>query len=538
MTVYPPPPTFTNGQRISASAHLNALTDTTGWLIGNYQQEKAPFERRKGNDYLDEAGHWYRVFTGYIYHKADTLAYNFEITKDTGRTGEIRIMYGDDDLVPHLTFTVGAGSSTMSGTKDVSAIADGILRVTVDFRALSSGTPTENRGDVDIDVVYLRETKSPSYAAFASFADATTPSAAQWQALSSNADLIYAQLTAPHVPMIGLVKQRDHGTATIWEGLITHRHERFFYDIRMRKPTNDRDPEHDFVCSTYEVWIDIDGTDVFHGGAYVVSEQLDESEISITFYGTGQKLANGDVLVTGTEKILLGGKSGDTFTTCTRGYDSTTATWHVARSQWQIVNPDVVYTQIAADGDGWDRNYSGVADISALGLTDGNDYVVRVRTFHENHEGEDSRAKSMVGLLSEQTEDIGISDWVEPMIGWAHGDFVIGDDGVKRIRNNLNALSGKATYHNYPCSEAHQDASLWGVYRHRWLMYRHREDASPAIGYDGGPTDGWTETNLPTEENKWLVFDLDSLKHFWAGMRYKLIDVDYAIEDLVPYAED
>jgi hypothetical protein len=539
MTVYPPPPTFTDGQRISASAHLNALTDSAGWLIGSYQQEKLTFERRKENDELAEAGYWHRTFTGYIYHKQDTLAYNFEVTESLTKTGEIRIQYDDTEIVVNPTFGTGAGTATVSGTLDVSAIDVAIVRITVDYRAKLGGTPTDDIGNMDVEAVYLRETQSPSYAAFAAFVDEDTPTAAQWQALSDNANVIYAQLIAPAVPLPGLVQHRDRGViATIWEGLITHNHERFFYDIRMRTPTNLRDPAHDYVNSNYEIWIDLYGTDIFHGGAYVVSEELDDNETSIIFYGTGQKLANGDVITEAGEKILLGGKSGDTFASCTRGYDGSTARWHVARSQWDIVNPDAVDTAILGDADdNWDVNYSGVADISGLSLVEGTDYVVRVRTYQENHAGEDSRATCMVGLLSEQTEDIGISAWVEPMITWSHGDYVIGDDGVKRIRDNLSALSGKAVYHNYPCSKAHTDASLWGVYRHRWLMYRHAEDTKPMIGYDGGPTDGWSETTLPTEPNKWMAFDLDSLKNFWAGMRYKLSEVEFAIEDLVPYAE-
>ena len=147
MPLYGALPNFNAQQRISAEGHLNAIQRYITLLHDDVAGVSVP-----GMSSAES----------YIRHVWDTLAYSI-----TRNSGTITIKY---DSTTIATFTTG---TNLSGTIPLSSYG---FTVNQFYKITVTGNAT---------VLYLREQNTASYPTLASFANNTTPTAAQWQALNT-----------------------------------------------------------------------------------------------------------------------------------------------------------------------------------------------------------------------------------------------------------------------------------------------------------------------------------------------------------------
>lgn len=507
---FPPPPYFGDGQRVSASAHLNGLKLSTLYLLGMYQGGRVAWAHPQVDPPTTSDG-WRRVYDGYLRKKSNTLGYTIRAEKDSGSARTIRIMYGDTDLTPHLSVAAGTGIGTVSGTKDLSAFTTGQfypLQVDVQGGAVWPTT---------VNVFHLAEHITPSYPTLYAFASGT-PTAAEWQALATAMNLAQAQMLAPR-PMF---PRRHLGRNARLKATLRHRTSTLLYQIDFQSPYRDDTRQFSMFLHIYyngTLAATVGGNDVIDGFTAAASTTVALKNGSYCF--------EGDVLRTETgELILLGSKSGATFTGCTRGYQNTAAgdcgdgmmaaLWHPGALVWGEMP--------------W--SYRGTVDLSGLGLTADTDYEVEVFTESDSYLGGDEvSGRALVVGLGEQEDDFGLPTWWAAMPEWAHGEVINGTNGVKLIRDNLAALALKANYYNYP---AMRNATFggWNIRRHRWLHYRcepvGEKSMKPTLSYFA---EGKQEVSLPYEANKWLKYDLEGARGLYMGTAYELHDLTCALED-------
>lgn len=256
-TYWTPPPNFEAGQIASAAGHLNALGNGLNHLLGMYLSPKPLITYR---NWPDSGGHfnngfgryptgggdgeihqeYRRIYTGWIRHKANTLAYSLTVTADSVLGLQIRINYGPYRTTLS-TVAGGSGTSTVSGTLDVTGLATEFYKVSYDVRFLSGSTPTfPTSHGAAIHLNYFQETDAKSYTAPAAFTTGSTPTAANWQLLSDTATTLYSQLRAPRPLMSCRVhRPRNSNTDIAYDASMTYLHRYLYYDIRLRAPHND-----------------------------------------------------------------------------------------------------------------------------------------------------------------------------------------------------------------------------------------------------------------------------------------------------------
>lgn len=508
---YPPAPYFGDGQRVSASGHLNGLALSALYLVGHYQGGRSAWAQNQGTPArLDDD--WYRVYDGYLRKQSDTLGYTLRVTKDGGAGREIRIRYNDTDLTPHLSVAAGTGTATVSGTKSLSAFTDGqFYPIQIDIQG---GTID---GDT-ITVFHLAEQISPSYPSLYAFASGT-PTAAQWQALATTADMIYEQLQAPRPVFPKLYLGRN-----AWaKATLRHRTNTLVYRIDWQRPYRDDTRQFTMFLHVYyngSRIATVGGNDLVDGFTFAADTTVALKD--------GRYCIEGDVLRSEVgELIRLGSKSGSTFSGCTRGYLNTVANDMGDGMMVDLRQPFIEPTE------GWPWSYAGTVDLSGLGLTADTDYDVAVYTESASHlAGDEVTGKALVVGLGEQEDDLGLPAWWTAMPTWTHGEYVNGTNGVKVIRDNLAALSLKANYYNYP-TRKNGAYGGWSIRRHDWLHYRcepvNDKAMKPTLSYF---SEGRQEVSLPYEPNKWLKFDLGGAKGLYLGTGYELHEVTCALEDV------
>jgi hypothetical protein len=160
-SVYGAVPTFTHGQVLSASGHLNALQDYVQAVhddfLGLAVPCLAPVDVPRAS--------WTRPYLGILRHKYDTLDYKFQVN-----SGTLTLMLNGIALTP----------ARGVGTWSAASVDLDALNLTVDqfYEITLSGS---GRGTVYL----MRETNPRSALALASFDDGTIPTAAEWTALST-----------------------------------------------------------------------------------------------------------------------------------------------------------------------------------------------------------------------------------------------------------------------------------------------------------------------------------------------------------------
>lgn len=232
-------PTFNDGDIFSASGHGNALADAINYLLALYHTHNCVWTGRawSDGDWGVDSSQWALIWWGQIRKDADSLEYGVEITPDTVMDSEIRISYAS--LSTTISVTGGGATSTQTGTLDISSLQSAeFYEVRVEARNLSAGVPQVGRAGTDVRVLYMREVDPQSYTTPHTFASGTTPTAADWQLLSTQASTVYDQLQAPRAPVVGAIRHVNNATATVWRGTITHLNRYLYYDLRLRPAHN------------------------------------------------------------------------------------------------------------------------------------------------------------------------------------------------------------------------------------------------------------------------------------------------------------
>lgn len=195
-------PTFNAGQVLSASVHLGALQRFLTLAHDDVAGVSTPALGSK---------------TDVIRHQWNLLEYSL-----TRNAGTITIKYNSTTV---KTITSG-GAQT--GTADLSSFA---FAVDAFYDLTVTG---------DCTVFWLREKQTTSYPALASFANDSTPTAEQWQALAEYADLIGASLDVPQ-PTSTRLYHNDSSSLYAYHALI-HRGRWLKLNFRATPPHTCQDP--------------------------------------------------------------------------------------------------------------------------------------------------------------------------------------------------------------------------------------------------------------------------------------------------------
>ena len=187
-------PTFTQGQVLSASAHMNTLNRYIGSVRDDCFGASIPFIGRGLN---------------MIRHHWDTLAWYIE-------AAEAGTLTYDGNVVASW-----AGAGTETGTADISALG---LVVGAFYEVNVTGDGAK--------VYQIYETTTPSYPSLATFNDGTTPTAAEWQELSDYADELGDMLSHPYALS---TRWRQRGAVTLAAGCL-HRARYLYVESRITAP--------------------------------------------------------------------------------------------------------------------------------------------------------------------------------------------------------------------------------------------------------------------------------------------------------------
>lgn len=538
MDIWTTPPTFASGQVVSASGHLQALTDNVNVLLGRYTSPQAPWSARTWDDEfagygLPESGYWRRVWSGYIRNKTDELRYAVEVGRDSVLNCKVRFTYGTN--TDTNTVTAGTGTNTVSGVLNVTSYS-GFYFVAIDAQVLNGATPVDTRGDTTVTPLYVYESDPQSYGSLHRFYTGDTPAYTDWQALSTRATTLYNQTGGVVIPFLGESARREWGNATtpmnisVYNGTIAHANRYLYYDLRVKSPElwpGGNDPNH----GTLIALVKYNGTTLggYGFGALNTGTSLPGTVVlkDGTYFYQGQtiKLQSGHL-------ITLGTKSTHTFTGCTQisgGWRSAAvgdSVWHQALAQ-----PE-------SDAEEGFKRYVGTFDTTSLGLTDGVRYKVQVVAYDNIHTyGTNTTGMVRVMHLAEQpATNPTLAGW-STMQSWGHNDTVTGAGSVKAIRDNLAWLSSRISYANYATPQRRSfQPPVWFIREYDWLHYycefdenSEENEPQPSLGWLYG--NKWEEASLPYEPNKWLSYDLRGVSHLWPGQKYRVRDVTYALED-------
>lgn len=519
MDFFPPTPIFTDGQVMSAGAHMNALRACASYLLGMYQGGATPWAR----DIMDPTENsWNRIYTedgwrvlwrGWLRQKTTTLHYQITALQ-AGYAREIRIVYNGAPIPPNLTVTAGAGTQTFTGTKTLPTSAGSTYEIKVE------GYDDEDFWK-DFQVVYLREEYTVALPTLAAFSSGT-PTAEQWQDLSDMAQGLYEQMRVP-LPM---VPRYFLGKDSSVRFNVTHRSNTLAYRVRWRPPYRNTE-----TGQLYSMWLRlyVNGSLLATiGGQGIFTQEVAEGDTTIPGFSY---LWEGAIIRAdaGGELILLGSWNAGlaSWTGCTRGWGNTSPYhYHTddTASLWQQGGDKKAKTLA----------YFGTIPLASLGLGDGDDYELKFTVEGTKHlANEELVGSATLDLLTEQADDIGVPSWWSDMSAWAHGDNVDGTPDVKPIRDNLVALSDRMTALVYPAMWNRLFLAGGRVRQHRWLHYRCEtqkdETRRPAISWNAN---GRQETSLPFEPNKWKQFDLEEAKGLFVGGAYELHDLSAAFEDI------
>lgn len=532
-----PSPTFTDGQIISASGHLQALADNARWLLGMYRRPATVWATvRLGEDtwnrvMLPEGSWWQRAYDGYIRNKTDVLGYGIDVVQDSGLTCNVRISAGGGAVSATHLVAAGAGTETLSGTLDVSGL-NGFYQVTVDVQALSGGVGTPQRGTLEVMPLFIAETNAQSYSTLAAFTTASTPTAAEWQALSTRDTTLYNQTGGANVPWLAEPLTQRNNTA-VW-GTDVYHNEYLRYDLRVRMPSLfPAFPETQQYATLVAVAY-YNGTVVGARGWGVLGAGTSLPGTVVlkdaTYFYQGQqiKIQTGPI-------VTLGSKAGSTFTGCSLSGD-----------HWRTPGPGDWVKHFPEQGPGGDVDaedaiYQGVFPLTSLGLTEGTRYQVKVVHYFDGHEyGTNCTGNIRALLLSTQpASNPTLTGWAT-MPAFVHGSAVTGAGSVKTIRDDLTWLSSRIVYRNPAAARQWAwSEPAWFIQMRRWLHYfclfgenSTEEEPKPEVGWMVGRE--WKTQALPYEPNKWLKFDLWGLPNLLPGYPYRVKLPGWAMEDDLP----
>jgi len=484
--IYGAVPTFTQGQVLSASAHLNALQAYVQALRDDFSGVAMPFS----SEYKT------RICTFALRHKYDYLSYSYEILSGS-LAAKIQIsIAGVWTDVPGSEHT---GAGTYLGVDvDISS-----LGLTVDeFYEVKVEIGYETWAQGRVTVHYLAETQADfsGFATLPDFTDGMTPTAAQWQALSTRAAALGALIATPQPTGQATYEQYVWPTAyyRMVRGTFNHRGRYLAYRFYgFRSDNRDEDDEH---------WTD---------------NSIEINGVSVLRRRVGGGNAPGSA-APGEDYAFVDARE----------------------YEWEGVLDLNTYPGTLALGDFYRWTYRMT---SVGGGTGGGEGL-----------GGSNANAGLLYLYEIPDETAATSGWTN-FVSWAHGDFVQGDSlspQVQTLVDNLNLLSASTQYANYATVMDRGTGpgyGLYGIRRWRWLHYRtdpqdnrsHADDDDP---YDPMPPAG-TRTidaepvliytykgdekrvSLSDAYYDWLALDLDSAEGLVPGTPYKLENVRYALED-------
>ncbi|HNU04156.1 MAG TPA: hypothetical protein PKL67_08375 [Anaerolineae bacterium] len=438
-------PTFNDGQVLSAALHLNALQRNVQELHDEMLGVQMPVTGLADMD---------RVWTGAIRHKVDTLEYKVKVT--TARQ--------------HLTLAVNGGTvATLSGV----GVKTGTVNLASHGIALDAFYLVTVTADYDYFEVHLiRERKAASYPTLASFANGTTPTAAQWQALSTHADTVRATIGGPSA--VGSWDARSNVPVSeyIWAGTMTHRSRYLAFGFYMSAPYN---PADDGGPPYIDGFIGVNGTGV-------VRRRNGRHESSPSASYDFDQTPDREKLWTGVVDL---------------------ETYPAPGGAGLAVGADYLLTFGAYD--------STTYDLFPLGQLQ---YL---------YETPNPAGATLAGWTAWET-------WTQGDYVYGNSNPAPANRKITTIRSNLALLAAAAPTYFNPASRLVSAYNLFGCRKRRFLHYR----SSGATTITWRARGQEQQSGLPLAVDRWLALDLDSLDGLYQGTAYRLEGVNYAIEDDVP----
>jgi len=211
--LWPGTPVFTAGQYISAAGQLNALADAAHLIFDRVTGPHTPFTGAR----VDSG----RSIAYAVRHRLNTLTWLLELNGTC-----------------HLELDgaqVAGSARTGAGLTLAAADISGFALPAGQFYTLAL---VVTAGDVVL--WHLAETDEIGYPALAAFTAGTTPTAAEWNALSTYLETLNAVTAYPQPPFTaGAGDVNPYGDGLrIWYGSMLHRTNTLAYDVAGRAPYN------------------------------------------------------------------------------------------------------------------------------------------------------------------------------------------------------------------------------------------------------------------------------------------------------------
>ncbi len=446
MSYWIAPPQFSAGQVLSASAHLEALARSVQVLFDLHTGSQLPFTSNSWQ--TDRPWSW--TWEGWLRHYSNR--FHWEIVCWGGGTATVK--------VNGVTVATCGGDGRYSGIVILTGLTVGRIY------------PVQVTGS-SFWVWQLYEELNQSFPALAAFTDGSTPSGAEWQALSTLAGMIHSELIAPRPAFVvspGAINLYD------WNGCFRHHARYLHYNLWQQAPHN----QSHYPDPGGERWTQVD--------LYVNSVFL-------------ARFCQGDVRSPGQgwPPVVVQHAGG-------AGSESEFA------GQIDLENP--AYGLNLSRG----QLYEVVTTASASTVWD---WYKSARTRL---------------LLELPASNSNLAGWTG-MGAWEHGVWVRGDSGVnpvKAIRDNLVTLAAISHFNNYPCVK-NRGQGFRAYRKWRWLWYTNGAGASPTLTYtlvNEEQVSLPSAYNEITGVSRWLAYDLNSVSGLYPGTLYVLADVDAVFEDV------
>ncbi len=438
------PPAFAHGQVVSAAGHLNGLARSVQLLHDVWTGNQFCF---RGN-YTIAAG-WSHVFYGAIRHYWNTLYWRIRCWD-----GGSAIVYYNGTAVASCS-----GNGTHSGTVNLSSLGltvGGFYGVYV-------------QGGAGFEVQDLAERLTQTYPTLASFADGTTPSAAEWQALSTYANQLRTDLYTPRPAWPATPQGENPVDAT---GRVYHRCRYLYYDLFIQQPYN---------SSNYPN----------PGGGKWSEMRLYVNNTALLLCRVDQDPAP------------------------TPPYNPPVIRWY------QNIYGSGAYT------------FTGLLDLATLlpGLAYGQPYRVVVTGQASTYWDLEKKWRTN-HLVELPASTPGLPGW-HALPEWQHGNYITGNSGanpVQAISADLLAVRNLTTAYNPVAQAALNNGALHNVRKWRWLWYTNVKGATPKLAWSDQEIS--LPTAYVNGAQTWQVYDLDTTSGLYPGILYKLTGVQYALEDV------
>lgn len=456
-SIFDNPPTFSSGQVLSASAHLNSLQNVVHGISNARTGYALPFCGIRTMDSFPATLEW----RGYIRHKSNTFVYHITNLENYSMT----ISINGEVIKTHATAGVYTASVDIS---DLELTVNQFYEVVV----------TSGRY---IQVWSLGEIHTLNLPTLATFADETTPTAAEWQDLSDyTAELLTSMAqTSPCLTQLSAKIENARWVEGTYPlvGSFAYYNNKLQFGAFLQAPywraTGD-------VLDTGQRWTCLR---LYIGGVLVA------------------KLMAGDT--------ALGGfaEDGSEF------YQGA----NVIRGGTHEFNVEI--------------DLATYAPSLSLGTT----YDIYAQAFDSTLLDDIGRAHVL--YLFAPPGDVVIGGW-STFSAWAHGNYIKGSTSTpnaQAIKTNLELLGALTPPINFAainCISQDGVTRLWGVRKYRYLHHRQLvEDTAPVLRYTYAGKEN--EVTLTDSYDAWQVHDLEAVANLYPGTLYYIDGAKVALEDSI-----